>query len=115
MTLYVTMEELDEKSFMGSTKTNTTEVRKSFIAAEPSHINNIQDLVHLCLTHENLLKIDQSLKTLDESSPMLLTSEDVCNIQCFFKRKLSKISPQSQESNEAWWEAIKDVFWKVFR
>ncbi|XP_021729935.1 uncharacterized protein LOC110696915 isoform X2 [Chenopodium quinoa] len=115
MTLYVTMEELDEKSCMGSTKINTTEVRKSFIEAEQSHIDNIQELVQLCLTHENFLKIDQSFKIVEDDRRMLLTSEEVCSIECFFKRKLSELPPQSQESVEAWWDAIKDVFWKVFR
>lgn len=104
--------ELDEDSFMGSTRTNTTEVQKSFIAAHQAQINNFQDLVRLCLRHETLLKVDQSFKMMDEDSCFLVTSEDVCTLYCFFKCKISKISPNS---NKVWWDAIKDLLRKVFR
>ncbi|XP_021720257.1 uncharacterized protein LOC110687919 [Chenopodium quinoa] len=111
-TLSVTMEYLDGNSFLGSTMINNiAKVKKSFIVAEPSHIDNIQELVPLCLTHDNLLKIDQVLKTL-KGRHMLLSSEEVCSIEYFFTQKLNEIAPQSQES---WWEAIKDMFWKIFR
>uniref|UniRef100_A0A803L3N4 Uncharacterized protein n=1 Tax=Chenopodium quinoa TaxID=63459 RepID=A0A803L3N4_CHEQI len=109
--LSVTME-LDEDSFMGSTRTNTTEVQKSFIVVDQAQINNFQDLVHLCLRHETLLKVDQSFKMMDDDRFFLVTSEDVCTLYSFFKRKISILSPKS---NEAWWDAIKDLFRKVFR
>jgi hypothetical protein len=59
---------------------NIAKVKKSFIVAESSHIDNIQELVSLCLTHDNLLKIDQGLKTL-KGRHMLLSSEEVCSIE----------------------------------
>lgn len=106
------MEYLDGKSFLGSTMINNiAKVKKSFIVAESSHKDNIQELVSLCLTHDNLLKIDQGLKTL-KGRHMLLSSEEVCSIERFFRQKLNEIAPHSQES---WWETIKDMFWKIFR
>ncbi|KAL6536444.1 hypothetical protein OROGR_013016 [Orobanche gracilis] len=113
--LDVSMEELDGKSFLGYSKTNTTQVRKSFIVGHSSHITHIQDLVDLCLSHENLVKIDQSLMVADDSSRVLMTSEDLSSIGCFFTRKLSEVPSESKKSNEAWWKAIKKVFWRVFR
>lgn len=75
--------ELDEDSFMGSIRTNTIEVQKLFIVADQAQINNFQDLVHLCIRYETLLKIDQSFKMMDEDSGFLVTSEDVCTFTAF--------------------------------